>query len=163
GSGGFSFPHNFKTSSFGTRITIKDVNLDGKLDLGICTQSGVDILPGTGTGGFGDPQAYPLYSTPSMAVLTDLDGDGYIDLAVGDFNRDGQPDLVTANPGSSMFNILLNDGKGGFSAAIKIMSTFSPGYVAVADMNLDKKPYVIISDEGVGKVSVYLGDGMGGF
>src|SRR4051812_10071497 len=38
-------------------------------------------------------------------------------VAVGDFNRDGNPDFATANSGSANVSVLLGNGTGGFGAA----------------------------------------------
>ena len=35
-------------------------------------------------------------------------------VAVGDFNRDGNPDLAVANYGSNTVSVLLGNGTGGF-------------------------------------------------
>ena len=39
-------------------------------------------------------------------------------VAVGDFNRDGNPDLAVANYGSNNVSILLGNGGGAFAAAV---------------------------------------------
>ncbi|MEA2446187.1 MAG: hypothetical protein QOJ12_3479, partial [Thermoleophilales bacterium] len=44
-------------------------------------------------------------------------------LAVGDFNRDGKPDLATANSFSNNVTILLGDGTGGFRATTSSTGT----------------------------------------
>ena len=36
-------------------------------------------------------------------------------MAVGDFNRDGDPDLATANSGTNQVTVLLGDGTGAFT------------------------------------------------
>jgi hypothetical protein len=61
----------------------------------------VTILLGNGTGGFTEAAGSPVYvGDPPVSPYS---------VAVGDFNRDGTPDLVTANY-SNTITILLGDG-----------------------------------------------------
>ena len=83
-------------------------------------------------------------------------------VAVGDFNGDGRPDLVTANAGSNNVSVLLGDGSGGFTATDFPVGT-DPQWVAVGDFNGDGRPDLVTANAGSGNVSVLLGNGSGGF
>ncbi len=71
------------------RIATADFNLDGNLDLAIMQgRVGPEIvLPGNGAGGFGPP----------VFVIDSWAGD----LAIGDMNGDGLPDIVTGHSASA--------------------------------------------------------------
>src|ERR1043166_1509599 len=85
-------------------------------------------------------------------------------VAVGDFNGDGNQDLVTANYASNDVSVLLGDGMGGFGAATSFAAGTGAGSVAVGDFNGDGKQDLAVADNfPEGKVAILLGDGMGGF
>jgi hypothetical protein len=63
-------------------------------------------------------------------------------VATADFNNDGRPDLVTANPLDTTISVLLGDGLGGFGGARQFDScAIAAGYdrasLAIADFNED--------------------------
>ena len=82
-----------------------DFNLDGKPDLAVANggSDNVTIRLGDGAGAFPDATSATV-------------GAGNIpqSVAVGDFNRDGKPDLAVANYGSNNVTIRLGDGAGAF-------------------------------------------------
>jgi len=99
--------------------------------------------------------------------------------AIGDFNRDGHPDVVVVNMCQSMescgvgiVSVLLGNGDGTFQSPV----TYSSGgylgsAVAIADLNGDGKLDLVVtnrcqsdcSGSGPGGVSVLLGNGDGTF
>src|SRR5260370_24416783 len=58
-------------------------------------------------------------------------------VAVGDFNRDGLPDLAVANFNSHDVSLLLGNGDGSFQAPRNFPAPTSPWSVAVGDFNGD--------------------------
>ncbi len=84
-------------------------------------------------------------------------------VAVGDFNGDGIPDVVTANGHADTISVLLGDGGGGFAAKTDFATGHGPGSVAVADFNGDGRQDVVTGNYGDGTISVLLGNGRGGF
>ena len=88
-------------------------------------------------------------------------------LEVGDINRDGKLDLVTANNEDGDVSVLLGDGQGGFKRAPR--SPFacgpSPYPVALADVNGDRNLDIVVPNTAPGPstVTVLLGDGRGDF
>jgi FG-GAP-like repeat/FG-GAP repeat len=132
-----------------------DFNADGKLDLAVTNSGGqtVTILLGNGDGTFapapGSPPTVGL--GPSALGLGDFNGDGKLDLAVGDLS-DG---AVT---------ILLGNGDGTFTAAPGAApvatSTFA---LVVEDFNGDGKLDLIVSNKGDSTITVLLGKGDGTF
>jgi hypothetical protein len=165
GHGGFSAgpgsPITVGSSPYS--VATADFNGDGKPDLAVANSGDntVTVLLGNGNGGFtaavGSP--FSVGAHPSS-------------VAVGDFNGDGKPDVVTANAFDNTVSVLLGDGSGGFGSAPG--SPFAAGYlpvsVAVADFNGDGKLDLVIANVGgntgnpkANVVTVLLGDGGGGF
>ncbi len=106
----------------------------------------------------------PSFGAPSYFGI----GGGTIPaaLAVGDFNLDGKPDVVTANQISHDVSILLGDGMGNYPTATTFpVGKINPASVAVGDFNLDGKPDLAVTNIGTAdvNVNVLLGNGMGGF
>ena len=138
-------------------VAVGDFNGDGKPDLATADDSSifansVSVRLGDGSGGFGPPASFGV-------------GSGAQSVAVGDFNRDGKSDLVTANARSNDVSVLLGDGSGGFAPAASFGVGPVPTSVAVADFNGDGKPdLATVASNGVSStLSVLLGDGNGGF
>jgi hypothetical protein len=93
------------------------------------------------------------------------------EIAVGDFNNDGVPDLITldSNANTNGWGIMLGRGDGSFEPVVEIgtsnaYGTF--GSVVVGDFNKDGNLdfAVTYADDGPTQyLSVYLGNGAGGF
>jgi hypothetical protein len=85
-------------------------------------------------------------------------------VAVGDVNEDGKPDLVVACT-KNQAAVLLGDGNGRFQAApgSPIRLTFGPGEMAVGDVNGDGHADLALTNHDSYAVTLLLGDGLGGF
>ena len=156
----FSSPTSYETGGGDPRsVVVGDVNRDGTPDLVVLNASAsVGVLLGDGAGGFGAPTAFPVTTTNSQPI----------DIAAGDFNNDGNLDLVTANfffqPNTNTFSVLLGDGAGGFGSPVVRQSGGTQTYrVAVGDLNNDGNLDVVVTNRSSSNVSVLLGDGLGGF
>src|SRR5262249_29082061 len=142
-----------------------DFNGDDRLDLAVAHISGsaVSILLGNADGTF-----QPAQNFATGAPL----GSG--SLAVGDFNKGGKLDLVTANNtylsgGDGDVSVLLGNGNGTFQAPTKIAFGSEPRSVSVGDFNGDGKlDLAVTSRRGdyygdYGFANVLLGNGDGSF
>jgi len=89
-------------------VEIADFNNDGFPDLAVTceTDSSITILLGNGKGDFMPADNSPFYAGPLPN-----------DIAVGDFNNDGNMDLAIANHEKQYLTVLLGNGKGNFIAA----------------------------------------------
>ena len=84
-------------------------------------------------------------------------------VAIGDFNRDGIPDLVTVSGlhtgnGTPGVNILLGNSNGTFQAPVTYNGGPDPKAVAVGDFNGDGILDLAVADKTSGNVNVLLGD-----
>src|SRR4051794_14392266 len=158
GPGPAAGPSRFATGSAPGSVEVADLNGDGKPDLVVANeQSGsVTVLLGDGRGGFTAAPGSPFAA-----------GQQPNDVAIGDFNRDGKPDLAFANHGQQHLTVLLGDGRGRFTSAPG--SPFAVAVrphthgVAAGDLNGDGNPDLLTDSWGDDQLAVLLGDGKGGF
>ncbi len=87
-----------------------------------------------------------------------------IAVVVSELNRDGIPDLVTADVNGNTVSVLLGNGDDTFAAPLHFATASRPYGVAVADLNADGKLDLAVACElAPGAVSVLLGNGDGTF
>ena len=102
----------------------------------------------------------------TVSFITRVDyaaGTNPASVAVGDFNRDGVPDVAVANYGSNTVSVLLGNGDGTFQPALTLAADANPEFVAVSDFNRDGVPDLVVACSGSNSVSVFLGNGDGTF
>ncbi len=156
GDGTFQAATNYAVGVQPFSIAVGDFNGDGTPDLAVSNgvSGTVSVLLGNGNGTFRPATDFSAGSGPASA------GTGPIAVAVGDFNRDGAPDLATANYGSSTGSVLLGDGRGGFGKPTNFSARLQPSSVAVGDFNgdgaLDLAVAENFSDGGPNTVGVLL-------
>ena len=90
-------------------------------------------------------------------------GAGPFDLATGDFNRDGSPDLAVANADGNSISVLLGNGAGGFARADIPAAAQNPRGLVAADVNNDGRLDLIYTGYATRLVQVLLGTGSGTF
>ncbi len=141
-TGGFLAPLSTGPSSAVVDVAVSDFNRDGRLDLALLdhTQKQVRVLLGNGDGTFGAPQ---ITNTPSPGQP--------VNIAVGDFNGDGIPDVAVTKTGADDAAILLGDGTGTFSSSGQWkIGGGTPADLAVGDLNGDGlDDLVLASNSGV--------------
>jgi FG-GAP-like repeat/FG-GAP repeat len=135
-------------------VVVADFNGDGKLDIAVSNfMSGtIAVFLNQGAGKFGSP------------VLTTIPTNGaeLTPIAVGDFNEDGKPDLITVTQSDPWMNtVLLGNGDGTFQQLDSIPATTLYLSVRVADLNNDGHQDLVIG--GQGNITVFLGNGDGTF
>ncbi len=114
----------------------------------------VTVLLGDGRGGLRQGASVPAGANPA-------------EIFVGDFDRDGHPDLAIANHDTSFVTILLGDGQGGFRPAsgspLTVHSKPHPHTVDGCDANGDGNLDLVIDSWEEERLTLLLGDGKGGF
>jgi uncharacterized protein (TIGR03437 family) len=158
-------PNPISVGWYNTSIAVADFNGDGNVDIasigGSIGPTGLQVFLGDGQGGF---SLMPPILRSSVG-FNDLQAIG-----VGDFNHDGNTDLVIAganNIGSSTTGyvaILLGDGTGHFTSApgSPTQTIEALGFLTVADFNLDGNLDVATTSPPLNQVAILLGDGRGG-
>ena len=127
-----------------------DFNRDGRLDLAFANDETqhLTVLLGDGKGRFAPAPHSPV----TVAVRPHPHG-----LATGDFNGDGNLDLVTDSWGEDRLEILFGDGKGGFRPG-KYVAVGKHPYqrVRVADLNGDGKAGTSSTRISMGTMSAFF-------
>src|SRR5207253_851495 len=95
GHGAFCLQRGFGVGRDPLSVAVGDFNGDGKPDLAVANSgsSTVSVLLGNGDGTFSAPLTFEAGTSPCEPRVE------VCSLAVGDFNGDGKPDLVTAHSG----------------------------------------------------------------
>ena len=132
-----------------TKPLYPDSDGDGVGD-GAEVDSGTDPLDATSAPVSLATGAVAVGFQPRAVVLSDLDGDGILD-------------LITANNGSHDVSVLLGDGMGGFTSTSTLPVGLHPSAVVAGDFDDDKQPDLAVANAGANTVSVLLGEGQGRF
>jgi FG-GAP-like repeat len=165
GDGTFTIGQSYATdaasSPFPTNMITGDFNHDGHLDLAIVNEgsSTIGVLLGNGDGTFGSLANYSLSAQAYGIAAADLNGDGYLDLAITLFTDSGNSVAVLLGN---------NDNSGHFQTETDIATgTGQPEYVALGDLNGDGKLDMAVTMTSgptySGALVVALGNGDGTF
>jgi hypothetical protein len=105
----------------------------------------------------------PLFAPAPGSPIAVAGGPGNV--AIGDVNKDGKPDLVVACGGGRSITVLLGQGTGQFRAApgSPVRVPIGPGEMALGDINSDSKLDMAFASHDSYGVTLLLGDGTGGF
>ncbi len=160
GARGFLAPRPFPAGQYPFALATADFNGDGDSDLVIGNSQGhdVSVLLGNGDGSFMDESR--------SAVGAGVNGEPQ-SLIVGDWNRDGRPDLAVLG---QQISVLDGRGDGTFGSPRVLWAGNAPGSLVTGDFNGDgaadlatrsvaESPYFLLT----GGVVLLPGDGNGGF
>jgi hypothetical protein len=163
GDGTFQSPRNFGVGQPWNLVT-GDFNHDGKVDIAAVSQynnggviqngdspnPNVSIMLGNGDGTFQAQVNYTVAASPFALGAADLNGDGFVDLAVTG-SRTGDVSILLAN----------SDGT--FRNGPELQAGLTPQGIAIVDINLDGVPDIVTANNASNDVSVFVGNGDGTF
>jgi hypothetical protein len=147
--GTFLAPVTFPAGAQPQAVRIADVNGDGLPDIVVANLGpGAD---GTGSAGVSVLLQDAAHPGSFLAPVTYATQAEAVDVAVGDLNGDGKPDLVVANLGpapTGSVSVLLQDPArpGVFLAAASYQGFGQPLAVAIGDLNGDGHPDIAVAD-----------------
>ncbi len=156
GTGSFALRATLSESKDAASLGAVDLNNDGKLDLvvggtgpGSKVRNYISTYLGDGTGSFVFKQ-----------TLSVIRGDARGELAVADFNEDGNADVAFP-----LDDVLLyfGDGSGNLVEETPLIAGDQAHSVVAADFNNDGHQDLANTNRGDGSVSIFLGNGGGGF
>jgi hypothetical protein len=163
GSESLGSPVNFAAGGSPRHVTLRDLDGDGKLDIIIAkgTGSSCSILRNISTGAG--------ITTASFDTRLDLPAiTGSYNIAVGDLNGDGKPELVVANSFASTISIFINSSISGsidadsFATRIEFAVGSGPISVTISDFDGDGKPDIAVANANANTVSFLRNSSSGG-
>ena len=152
-AGGFRMPVRYSSESFVWSPLIADLNGDGLADLihgSLAGPAQLSVRLGDGTGNLGEPLLSPFAGAAGQ-------------LALGDLDEDGAPDVAVSPGGAPQFSVGLGDGRGGFAPAVNYPLAGGSHGMLVADMNDDGHLdlVTVAGTTGTAALAVLPGDGSG--
>jgi hypothetical protein len=166
GDGTFQAPVSYNPGGlFTVSVAVADVNGDGKPDLAVgnscnygylCTNGVVAVFLGNGDGTF---EASGIYSSDGVQL-----GLAAGEVAIGDVNGDGKPDLLVTNgctngacEGDGTVGVLLGNGDGTFQSPLTFDSGGARPYgLAVGDLRGDGRLDLAVANTSNSTVGVLL-------
>ena len=130
-------------------LVLADLDKDGILDVVVATEGpAVGVLKGNGSGGIGN-------GTFQSGISLIGSGTTY-DVAVGDFNRDGYPDVASANYTGQSISVFLGGPGMTFGSALTHAAPGSPLGIAAADIDSDGRTDLVVAATGGGSSFAYF-------
>ncbi len=134
-------------------VSIRDVNGDGELDALVLHRESfgqLSTLLGDGTGAF--TQAGEVFCAVNPA-----------DMAVGDLDGDGDPDVAVTSTNRDEVTFMINDGAGTFTSLGAVPTGDEPVVVELIDIDGDADLDAVTTCMGGQQIVLALNDGSGSF
>ncbi len=146
---------SFSIGSGGYPLSIfaADLNNDGKMDIASSNAATgvVAILRNTSTSGSVSFGAHSDFSVGGT-------GSGNVEVAAGDINGDGLPDLLVACSGRNKLCVLQNTFSGGslsFASRVDFSAGLAPAGLATGDLDGDGKVDVVVTNSSSSSVTIF--------
>ncbi|TAE45501.1 MAG: BspA family leucine-rich repeat surface protein, partial [Cytophagales bacterium] len=154
GSGGFTPSSPITITNPIRSVVTSDFNNDGWADFALAGGNDILIYLNNGSG---------VFTTPITTLVGFTFDVGLECLAVGDFNSDGNFDLVIADYFVNRILVYAGNGSGGFTQlGTTIITPTPPRGLSVGDLSGDGKPDFVVSySNGGTQIGVYINDGTG--
>jgi hypothetical protein len=156
GDGTFTSAPSYSAGTNPSTVVVGDFNNDGIPDLAVGNSNNVNgtvtILQGNGDGTFGAAHSFPVGNYPGVVAVGDFNGDGNLDLIESDLGNGSGPAL----------NLLLGNGDGTFQPPRPIAHGGAYS-VAVGDFDSDGTLDLAVAPILGSTVTIYLGVGDGTF
>jgi Bacterial Ig-like domain (group 3)/FG-GAP-like repeat len=150
--------HGYATGGYpSTAPVVADFNGDGFPDIVVTDDTYSFVyMKGFGDGSF---RAAVDYYSPTT---DNLEAKG-VDIATGDFNGDGFPDVVVANStdATAGITVFLSNGDGTLKPGVNYGTGGHWNFVAVGDFNKDGIADIAALDVSTGTIQIYLGNASG--
>jgi hypothetical protein len=138
----------YATGGTPVKIVTADFNHDGKPDVVALNSNNVlSILLGTGNSAFAASKTITTLPKNTASIAARM--------VAGDFNGDGNQDVVVLPSGGNFVRVFLGHGDGTFAAPVSISAFLTAGDMVVGDFNGDNKADIALADGT--SVSVLLG------
>ena len=162
GDGTFQAHQDYSVGTDPVALAVGDLNKDGSPDIVTANNVGnsVSILRGNGDGTFQSALDIPI--TGTVGGSTSLNS-APVSVALGDFNGDGNLDIVTANSGTASVTVMAGNGDGSFGIQQNIVVADAPSAVVAADLDGDGHVDIAYTEPDRGAVGVLIGNGDGTF
>ena len=151
GRGNFSATMEYPVGKQPYSLAAGDLNNDGYADL-VTANTGDDTVSvllnnGGGTGTFASAQTYAVGHLPYQ-------------VAIGDLNGDGIPDLAVTNYGDNTVSILYGQSGGGFTGGQTLATCTNPYGVAIGDTRNTGQNDIAVTCFHTGQMEVFLNNNM---
>jgi hypothetical protein len=158
GRGTFPAHTEYGTTTYPSLVRFANVSGDARPELLVATYSAfladtnrVLVLPNLGNGTFGARSQF------------DLVQDGIAGLATGNFDGDGDIDVVTTHYSNNGARPYFGLGNGGFTPGAPLVTFSGPSEAQLLDVDGNGTLDLMTADAGTGSISVFPGDGAGNF
>jgi hypothetical protein len=144
---------DFTSGTGATFISVADLDHDGKQDVIVANQgeNTLSIFKNISTSGnisFNSPVKIATPATP-------------IGIGIGDFDKNGWLDIVTANHGNGTLSIFTNKGifnaisTNNFSPRFGLITGLNPISMDIADLDGDSKSDIVVANYGSNSISIF--------